>query len=70
MGCGSPNSYTIPGLSKDNYQYDYTVGTNQIGIPPFILNGTYYYEKAVAEGTLVQEANKTVIPQPFMFVIH
>ena len=72
-GCRSPNSYTIPGLSSDNYQFDYTVGTNQsetLRVPPFILNGTYYYGKALAEGTLTQEANTTIIAEPFKFVIY
>jgi hypothetical protein len=69
-GCRSPNSYTIPGLSSDNYQFEYTVGSNQTGVPPFILNGTYYYGKALAEGTLTQEANTTIIAEPFTFVIY
>ena len=59
-GCRSPNSHAVPGLSSDNYQFDYTVGTNQSGAPPFVLNGTYYYANS----------NTTIIGEPFRFIVH
>ena len=59
-GCRSPNSLTVPGLSSDNYQLDFTVGNNQSGVPPFVLNGTYYYANS----------NTTIIGEPFRFIIH
>jgi hypothetical protein len=61
-GCRSPNSYAISGLSSDRYQFDYTVGTNQSSVPPFILNGTYHYSNS--------DSNTTIIAEPFRFVVH
>ena len=34
-GCQSPNSYTIPGLSRDNYQFGYTAVIKVAFLPSF-----------------------------------